>query len=146
MQQRPKSRQLQQHHQSLQSQRVFTASEVAEFEYCPLAWWYEQFDPMARADTDELFAYLVELEQENGPQAPALPEYQVVEQLLLRRGAFDEGQEQHREHAEEVAEIEEERHVVVRPTGNTRTLVVIALVILVLALLLIGASFVLLRL
>ena len=144
MQQRPKSKQLQQQHQSHLSQRTFTASEVAEFEYCPLAWWYEQFDPMAQADTEELFAYLVELEHESGPQAPALPEYQVVEQLLLRRGAFDEGREQHREHAEEVAEIEEERRVVARPKGNTRTIALIALVILVLAILLIVTAFVLL--
>lgn len=145
MQQRSKSKQLQQQQQAHLSQRVFTASEVAEFEYCPLAWWYEQFDPMAKADTEELFAYLVELEHESGSQAPALPEYQVVEQLLLRRGAFDEGREQHREHAEEVAEIEEERHVVVRPKENTRAIALIALVILVLAILLIVTAFVLLR-
>src|SRR6266566_8651883 len=90
-------------------QRYFTASEVAEFEYCPLVWWHEQFEPLAQADTEELFARMVELEHEHGPQAPALPEYQVGEQLLLRRGAFEEGKQQHLDHADEVAEVEAER-------------------------------------
>src|SRR5947209_8699916 len=83
-------------------QRLFTASEVAEFEYCPLAWWHEQFEPLAQVDTEELFARLVELEHEHGSEAPTLPEYRMVEQLLVRKGAFDEGREQHLEHADEV--------------------------------------------
>src|SRR2546422_8009991 len=90
-------------------QRLFTASEVAEFEYCPLAWWHEQFEPLAQVDTEDLFARLVELEHEHDAEAPALPEYQMVEQLLVRKGAFDEGRQQHLEHAEEVEEIQEER-------------------------------------
>jgi hypothetical protein len=120
-------------------ERLFTASEVAEFEYCPLVWWHEQFEPMAQADTDEQFARLVELEQEHGAQAPALPEYQVIEQLLLRKGAFEEGRQQHIEHAEEV---EEAQHVPARmiTTGRTRILFTMIMVILVIALLLIAAS------
>ena len=114
-------------------QRLFTASEVAEFEYCPLAWWHEQFEPLAQVDTEELFAHLVELEHEHGPEAPAVPEYQMVEQLLVRKGAFDEGQEQHQEHAEEVAEAEEEHIMVERAVSNARLLVWIALVLLVIA-------------
>src|ERR1700676_855357 len=86
--------------------RLFTASEVAEFEYCPLVWWHQQYEPLAQASAEELFARLVELEHENGTEAPALPEYQVIEQLLLRQGAFEEGQAQHLEHAEEDEEIE----------------------------------------
>ena len=117
--------------------RLFTASEVAEFEYCPLVWWHQQFEPLADADTEELFARLVELEQENGTQAPALPEYQMVEQLLVRKGAFEEGRQQHLSHAEEVEELEEERVVVTRRSGNTRILGIVAAVILVLAILLI---------
>ena len=121
--------------------RLFTASEVAEFEYCPLAWWYEQFESMAQADTEEQFARLVELEHEHGAQAPALPEYQVVEQLLVRKGAFDEGRQQHLEHAEEVEEAQEV------PAGMTTTrrmrmVVVIIAVILIIALLLIVAALV----
>ena len=85
-------------------QRLFTASEVAQFEYCPLVWWHEQFEPLAQADKEELFARMVELEYEHGAQATALPEYQMIEQLLLRRGAFEEGRQQHLEHAGEVEE------------------------------------------
>src|SRR6266571_3278857 len=109
---------MQQRHQSQPQQRVFTASEVAEFEYCPLVWWHEQFEPLAQVDTEELFARLVELEQENGSEAPALPEYQMIEQLLVRKGAFDEGRQQHLEHAEKVAEVQEERIVAVGRPGN----------------------------
>jgi hypothetical protein len=123
-----------------QSQRIFTASEVAEFEYCPLTWWHEQFEPLAQADTEEIFARLVELEEEHGPRAPALPEYQVGEQLLLRRGAFEQGIQQHQEHADEVAGIEEEHVSFVSNAGTARTLGRVALIVLLLALLLIVAS------
>jgi hypothetical protein len=122
------------------SQRLFTASEIAEYEYCPLVWWHQQFEPMAEADAEELFARLVELEHENGSQAPALPEYQMIEQMLVRKGAFDEGRQRHLEHAEEVEEIEEERVVLVGRRGNMRILGLIAAVIFVLAVLLIVAA------
>ena len=105
MQQRRTFQQLQQQHRQAQKQQVFTASELAEYEYCPLVWWYQRYEPLVEADTDELFARMVEMEQSHGPQATALPEYQVIEQLLVRRGAFAEGQEQHRAHADEVAEL-----------------------------------------
>lgn len=125
-----------------QSQRIFTASEVGEFEYCPLTWWHEQFEPLAQATTDEIFARLVELEAEHGPQAPTLPEYQVGEQLLLRRGAFEQGIQQHQEHADEVAEIEEERFTIGKE-DNARKIARIALLIMLLALLFIATSLVL---
>jgi hypothetical protein len=121
--------------------RVFTTSEVAEFEYCPLTWWHEQFEPWAHADTDELFARLVELEHEQGTQAPALPEYRMIEQLLLRRGAFEEGQRQHQEHAEEVEDIEAAVEEEIRQggSGTVRARLLAAMVIVLgsLALLLI---------
>ncbi len=123
-----------------QSQHIFAASEVAEFEYCPLTWWHEHFEPLAQADTEEIFARLVELEDEHGPQAPALPEYQVGEQLLLRRGAFEQGIQQHQEHADEVAEMEDERVSFVGNRDTARTLGRIALIVLLLALVLIVAS------
>ena len=125
--------------------RMYTASEVAEFEYCPLAWWHEQFEPWVHAEEDELFARLVELEHEHGAQAPGLPEYRLVEGLLLRRGAFDEGRRQHQEHAEAVEDIEEEIELEIRPGAPGRgralligavTLSVLALLLLILALLL----------
>jgi len=121
-------------------QRVFTASEVAEFEYCPLAWWHEQFEPHAHEEEEELFARMVELEHEHGQQAAAMPEYQVIEQLLLRRGAFETGQEQHRAHAEEVEQVEEEYAREASAAQRTRTLVLAAVLILLLALALLGAA------
>src|SRR5579883_579511 len=125
--------------------RMFTASEVAEFEYCPLAWWHEQFEPWAHAEDEELFARLVELEHEHGAQAPGLPEYRLIEGLLLRRGAFDQGKRQHQEHAEAVEDIEEGIALEIRPgaPGRGRVLLIaalalggLALLLLVLALLL----------
>ena len=121
-------------------QRRFTASEVAEFEYCPLVWWHEQFEPLAQADTEELFARLVELEHEFGPQATALPEYETIEKLLLRAGAFDEGRQQHADHAEEVAEIEEEARTTASAGRFTRLLTIAIIVLVVLAALLIAAA------
>lgn len=96
---------------------------------------------MAQADTEEQFARLVELEHEHGAQAPALPEYQVIEQLLVRKGAFDEGRQQHIEHAEEVEEAAEVP-VGITTTGRMRILVVIITVIVVIAVLLILAALV----
>ncbi|MBV8823302.1 MAG: hypothetical protein JO125_17755 [Chloroflexi bacterium] len=123
-------------------QLQFTASEVAEYEYCPLAWWYERFEPMAQANTEELFACLVELEHEHDTQAPTLPEYQMVEQLLVRRGAFEQGQQLHQKHADEVAELEEER-VVVPTTSSAPRLLLLTVALVVVALILIVVSLVL---
>ncbi|GHO74241.1 hypothetical protein KSD_20120 [Ktedonobacter sp. SOSP1-85] len=123
-----------------QSQHLFTASEVGSFEYCSLSWWHERYDPMARGNDDELFARLVELEEEHDAQAPSLPEYQVIEQLLLRRGAFEEGKAQHREHAEEVAERKEERILTPNSNDAMRRLVLVIVALVVLALALIIAS------
>lgn len=99
--------------------RIFTASEVAEFEYCPLTWWHEQFEPWAQVESEELFARLVELEHEHGAQAAALPEYRMIEQLLLRRGAFDEGRRQHQEHADEVEDSEAGIEFALQQSGRT---------------------------
>lgn len=121
---------------------MFTASEVAEFEYCPLAWWHEQFEPWVHAEDEELFARLVELEHEHGAQVPGLPEYRLVEGLLLRRGAFDEGRRQHQEHAEAVEDIEEEIELEIRPgtQGRGRVLLIAAISLSALALLLLGLA------
>lgn len=137
-------RHLQQQHQS---QRIFSASEVAEYEYCSLAWWYESYESLSQLDSEELFARMVELEDMHGQQATTLPEYQVIEHLLLRQGAFSEGREQHREHAAEVAELEEERagRVAIAGTGgidHTRRMLMLAVALVIIALILIGASFI----
>lgn len=100
--QRNTGSQLPTHHRG---QPIFTASEIGEYEYCPLAWWYARYEPHVDIDTEELFAELVEIEQAHGPQAPALPEYQFIEQLLLQRGAFEEGQQEHNRDAQQVAAI-----------------------------------------
>ena len=131
---------MQQRRLSQTKQRLFTASEVAQFEYCPLVWWHEQFEPLTQANNEELFAHMVELENEHGVQATSLPEYQMVEQLLLRRGAFEEGRQQHLDHAEEVQEIEEEIRQGELATVRSRMLVVIAIVLLCLALALVVAA------
>lgn len=128
-----------QQHPRQSSQQMYTAGELAEFEYCPLLWWHEQFDPLAQADNEELFARMVELEHDHGQSAITVPEYQVSEQLLLRRGAFEEGRQ---DDDETISEREEE---LIEPVHRSpkRTLTVVALVCLVLALLLIMASFLL---
>ncbi|HXX79234.1 MAG TPA: hypothetical protein VEI53_12125 [Ktedonobacteraceae bacterium] len=131
---------MQQRRHSQTKQRLFTASEVAQFEYCPLVWWHEQFEPLTQANNEELFAHMVELENEHGVQAITLPEYQMVEQLLLRRGAFEEGRQQHLDHAEEVQEIEEEIRQGEVATVRSRMLVVIAIALLCLALALVVAA------
>jgi hypothetical protein len=132
---------MQQQQQSTQTkQRLFTASEVAEFEYCPLVWWHEQFEPVAQMDTEELFARLVELEHEHGQQAVALPEYDMIEQRLLRLGAFEEGREQHGEHAGEVEKIAEEARALAGTGRAGRVLAVLIVILIVLALLLLAAA------
>ncbi len=125
------------------SQQLFTASEMAEFEYCPLVWWHQQFEPMASADTEELFGRLVELEYEHDTQAPSVPEYQMIEQLLVRKGAFEEGQQQHLEHAQEVAKVQEERITTGYTGKKMRTVALVAAALLVLALILLVAAVVL---
>ncbi len=121
-------------------ERLFTASEVGEFEYCPLAWWHEQFEDWVQAESEELFARLVELEHEHGAQAPALPEYRLIEQLLLRQGAFERGLQQHEEHAEAVEDIEEEieedRRLMTHTSLRGRALALAIIVLCGLALLL----------
>ena len=108
-------------------QRYFTASEVAEFDYCPLVWWYEQYEQAVQADTEDLFARLVELEHEHETQAPALPEYQMIEQLLLRRGAFEGEEQQAAEYDEAFEEQEhEERTISPDTSGISRRLLFIA--------------------
>jgi hypothetical protein len=131
---------MQQQKQTQSRQRLYTASEVAQFEYCPLVWWHEQFEPLAQAGNEDLFARMVELEYEHGAQAPALPEYQMIEQLLLRRGAFEEGRQQHLDHADEVEEIQEEVRKGVKASGRARILAVLAIVLLCLSLALVIAA------
>ncbi len=135
---------MQQQRQTRTRIRMFTASELAEFEYCPLTWWHEQFEPWVHAENEELFARLVELEDEHGSQAPGLPEYRLIEQLLLRHGAFEQGREQHQQHAEAVDDLEDDIEEELRhgPPSYTRsrrlTTILLAAGSLALILLIIG--------
>lgn len=124
--------------------QIFTASEVAEYEYCPLVWWYEKYDPLVETDTEELFAHLVAMEHEHGAQATAIPEYQVIEQLLVRRGAFEADGQQRIEHAEQdesAAEMESERADAPNVNNKIRRLRLFALMTLVIAVVLLVLSF-----
>ncbi|HET8912329.1 MAG TPA: hypothetical protein VFN23_12735 [Ktedonobacteraceae bacterium] len=123
-----------------QQQRLYTASELADFEYCPLTWWHDQFDPYAQANSDELFAHLVELENQYGQQATAVPEYQMVEQLLLRKGAFEHGQQQHRDYADEVEEAYAERGGLNR-SRSVQLILITTIVFVVAAIILISSAF-----
>jgi hypothetical protein len=100
-------------------QPVFTASEIGEYEHCPLAWWYARYEPHVDIDTEELFAELVEMEQAYGPQAPALPEYQFIEQLLVQRGAFEEERQQHSGQTQQVATITNLEEITGERQGET---------------------------
>jgi len=131
---------MQQRGQTQSRQRLFTASELAQFEYCPLVWWHEQFEPLAQANDEELFARMVELEYDHGAQAIALPEYQTIEQLLLSRGAFEEGRQQHFDHASEVEEIQEEIYKGVAASGRMRILAVLTIALLCLAIVMVIAA------
>jgi hypothetical protein len=100
-------------------QPVFTASEIGEYEYCPLAWWYARYESHVNIDTEELFAELVEMEQAYGPQAPALPEYQLIEQLLVQRGAFEEESQQYSGHTQQVTAITNLEEITGERQGET---------------------------
>ena len=78
-----------------EQQRIFSASDVAQFEYCPLAWWYEEVNELAQAEEDELLHHLEELKRASGPAATADPEYQVLKRLLIRARRYERGVEQH---------------------------------------------------
>ena len=67
----------------------------------------------------------------------------MIEQLLVRRGAFEEGRQQHLEHAEEVAEVEEERVTLPDASGMGRRLLLTAAIFAVIAIALILLSLVL---
>src|SRR5215472_11505654 len=75
----------------MEQQRIFSASDLAQFEYCPLAWWYEEVSELAQADQAELAERLEELEDQYPASASAQPEYQVIERLLARANQFAGG-------------------------------------------------------
>jgi len=124
--------------------QIFTASEVAEYEHCPLVWWYEKYEPLVETDTEELFAHLVAMEHKHGSQATAIPEYQVIEQLLVRRGAFEADGQQRRaenvEQDEDAAEMEAERADLSTTGHKARRLQLFALITLAIGLVFLALS------
>ncbi len=126
-----------------QETHLFSATDVAEYEYCSLAWWHDHFEPLALAETEDLLAHMVELEQEFDTQAPLHPEYQVIEQLLKRRGVFEQGREQHQAYSEVVAgHTSDALRVPAERRQHMRRLLVTIVLILLLALLLVIAALV----
>ncbi len=124
----------------------FGAEEVAEYEYCPLIWWNNRFGSYGFEDNEALFAQMVQLEQEYGADAPIVPEYQMLEQLLLQNGAFDEETHQKATFTEQLDEGDKALASADFPTtGYTRRLLILATVLLVLAAICIGITFLLPR-
>lgn len=124
--------------------QIFTASEIAEYEYCPLVWWYEKYEPLVETGTEELFAHLVAMEHKHGSQATAIPEYQVIEQLLVRRGAFEADGQRRAEQAERdegAAEMVAERSDAPAVSNKLRKLQLFALASLATAVILFILSF-----
>ncbi|HEY7348957.1 MAG TPA: hypothetical protein VH599_11660 [Ktedonobacterales bacterium] len=119
----------------MEQRRIFSASDLAQFEYCPLAWWYEEVSELAQADEEELTQRLKELEDEYESSAPALPEYQVIERLIERANLFAQGREQRR--AERQAN-QADKSAVVTPVPRIFMVIVAGLVVLTLVLLGLG--------
>lgn len=123
--------------------RTYSAKEIAQYEYCPLVWWHEQYNPVVHADNDELFAQMVEIEHEYGSQAPEVPDYQVIEQILVRRGAFEHDFHAAKQLPEMDDEaLEEEYEEVVGSHPRVRRLLALALVTLGFGIVLVGLSIV----
>lgn len=64
--------------------RLVTADEIARFEFCPLAWWYDRTHPLAQAAPTEIEQRRLVLETVYGPGAKDLPEYQMLTHLKIR--------------------------------------------------------------
>lgn len=139
-----------------EQQRIFSASDVAQFEYCPLAWWYEEVNELAQAEEDELLQHLEELKRAYGPGASTDPEYQVLKRLLARARRYERGAAQHmryplrQEAPDSVAEPEAqedeqswdeasgESSIALPPVPRMFALVVVGLVLLTVGLLAFG--------
>ncbi len=122
----------------MEQQRIFSASDLAQFEYCPLAWWYEEVSDLAQADPEELAERLKEWEEEYGEAAAALPEYQVMERLRERAKRFAQGQAQHTAEATQQGTPRTDTQIVETPVPRIFLLIVTALAALTVALLGLG--------
>jgi hypothetical protein len=122
----------------MEQPHIFSASDLAQFEYCPLAWWYEEISEVAQADQEELTRHLEELENEYPSAATALPEYQVIERLIERAELFSLGKEQHAAHEAQPRVAQTDKKGQVAPVPRAFTLLVSGLILLTLVLLVLG--------
>ncbi len=61
--------------------RLVTTAELARFETCRLAWWYDRTHPLAHAAPPEITRRLDLFEAVYGPGVRDLPEYQLLTHL-----------------------------------------------------------------
>jgi hypothetical protein len=120
-----------------EQRHIFSASDLAQFEYCSLAWWYEEFSDLAQADQEELAQRLEELVAEDAATASAQPEYVVIERLLDRAIQFAAGREQQAKVAAQQIHPAEEP-TISAPAPRIFSVVVVGLVLLLVFLLGLG--------
>lgn len=60
------------------AQRLVTTAEVRRFEQCRLAWWYDRTHPLAQASADELGRRMDLFLAVYGPGSRDLPEYRLL--------------------------------------------------------------------
>ena len=122
----------------MKPQRIFSASDLAQFEYCPLAWWYEEVSELAQADQEELAERLAELEAEYPSSASALPEYQVIERLLERATRFAHGRKQQAADSAARRASQTDTETIITPVPRVFALIVVGLAVLTVVLLGLG--------
>ncbi|HEY7356748.1 MAG TPA: hypothetical protein VH590_09790 [Ktedonobacterales bacterium] len=122
----------------MEQRRIFSASDLAQFEYCPLAWWYEEVSDLAQADQDELAGRLKELEDEYGASAISSPEYQVIKRLHDRAGRFAQGHEQQAADGSQRQASQTNERTIVAPVPHIFGLLVVGLSVLTVVLLGVG--------
>ena len=122
----------------MEQRRIFSASDLAQFEYCPLAWWYEEVSDLAQADQDELAGRLKELEDKYGASAASSPEYEVIKRLFDRAGRFAQGHEQQAADASQRPASQRNASTIVTPVPRIFGLIVGGLAVLTVVLLGVG--------
>jgi hypothetical protein len=121
-----------------EQRRIFSASDLAQFEYCPLAWWYEEVSELAQADQEELAERLEALEAGDASSASALPEYEVVKRLLERANQFAQGRAQHAADAAQRPASQANQRTIVAPVPRVFPVLVFGLAVLTVVLLGLG--------
>lgn len=121
-----------------EQRRIFSASDLAQFEYCPLAWWYEEVSELAQASQEELAERLEALETGDATSATGLPEYEVVKRLLARANQFAQGRAQHAADAAERPASPADERTIVAPVPRVFPVLVVGLAVLTVVLLGLG--------